>query len=238
MKGSGIDMNWLLIIVVVILVVNALIGMKVGFIKTVFSLCSMIVALVLTLWISPYVNDAMKGNEKFVNYVGTKVEKILPLVEDKADQKAKETAIDKMALPESIKNALLENDNAKVYEDLAVNSFKDYLKSYITGIVINALAFIVTFIVLLVLLWVLCFALNIISKLPLLNQINKMGGLIAGVVHGLVVVWLLFVLITVFASSEWGQKAMEMIKDNQILSIIYNNNFILKFVTSASKIIK
>lgn len=231
-------MNWLLIIVLAILAVNALIGMKAGFIKTAFSLFSMIVALGLTLWISPYVNDSMRGNEKLYHYVGTKVERILPVIEKNSDKKVQEAAIDKMLLPKSIKNSLLVNNNKEVYKKLAVKSFKGYMKSYLTGIVINALAFSITFIVLLIVLWVLCFALNIISKLPLLNQINKMAGLLAGLVHGLVVVWLLFILLTVFGSSTWGQKAMEMIGNDTILSMIYNNNFILKFITSASKILK
>lgn len=231
-------MNWLLIIVLAILVVNALIGMKAGFIKTAFSLFSMILALGLTLWISPYVNDYMRGNEKLNNYVGSKVEKVLPIIEKNADKKAQETVIDKMLLPKSIKNSLLENNNKEVYKKLSVKSFKGYMKNYLTGIVINALAFSVTYIILLIILWALCFTLNIISKLPLLNQINKLAGLLAGLVHGLVVVWLLFILLTVFGSSTWGQKAMEMIGNDTILSMIYNNNFILKFITSASKMLK
>ncbi len=231
-------MNWLLLIVLAILVVNALIGMKVGFIKTIFSLLSMIVALVLTLWISPYVNNYMRGNDQVYEHISKGVEKVLPIIEEGANEKAQESIIDNLSLPNSIKSSLLENNKAEVYKELSVNSFKEYLKSYLTGIIINALAFSITFIVLLIILWVLCFALNIISKLPLLNQINKLAGLLAGLIHGLVVVWLLFILLTVFGSSEWGQKAMEMIGDDKILSMIYNNNVILHFVTSIAKIIK
>jgi uncharacterized membrane protein required for colicin V production len=231
-------MNWLLLVVIIILVVNALIGLKAGFIKTAFSLLSMIIALVLTLWISPYANNYMRGNDKICDYVSTRVEKILPMIEEKADKKAQESVIDKMSLPKSIKSSLLKNNNAEAYKKLSVNSFKDYMRSYLTGIILNALAFCITFIVLLILLWILSFALNIISKLPLLNQINKMAGLLVGLVHGLVVVWLLFILLTVFGSSAWGQKAMEMIGNDSILSLIYNNNFILKFITSASKMLK
>ena len=50
----GILMNWLLIVVIGIIIMNALIGRKVGLIKIVFSLFSFIIALLLTTWISPY----------------------------------------------------------------------------------------------------------------------------------------------------------------------------------------
>lgn len=230
-------MNWLLIAVVAILVVNSLIGMKAGMIKTIFSLCSMVIALLLTVWLSPYVNDYMRGNDKIYEAVSTKVEKILPVIDKSSDKNEQVTLIEGMSLPKSIKDALIENNNADAYKKLAVKNFKDYVKGYVTGIVINALAFSLTFIVILILLWVISIALDIISKLPLLNQINKLAGLIAGFVHGVVLVWLLFIILTVFSSSEIGQKAMVMIGENQFLSLLYDYNYLLNFVISATKIL-
>ncbi|MDD3173860.1 MAG: CvpA family protein [Herbinix sp.] len=228
-------MNWLLIVVLAILVVNSLIGMKVGMIKTIFSLFSMVIALGLTIWISPHVNDFMRGNDKLCNYISTKVEKVLPLIEEKADKNDQVSLIEGLSLPQSLKNSLIENNNAEVYKELSVNGFNGYISSYLMGIIINALAFSVTFITILILLWVISIALDIISMLPLLKQINKTAGLLAGLVHGLVVVWLFFIVLTVFQSSELGQKAMAMISEDQILSLIYNNNFLLGFITSAAK---
>lgn len=232
-------MNWLLIIVVAILAINMLIGMKAGFIKTVFSLCSIVVAIILTLWISPVVSNYMKGNDKIHNAISTKVEKMLPFSEEKTESGKEETLIKELPIPKSIQNALIENNNKDAYVnlDIEIGNFKGYVNSYLTGMVINALSFMLTFIVILILLWVVCIALDIISKLPLLNQLNKTAGLAAGLVHGLVVIWLFFILVTVFQSSELGQKAMAMIGDSQVLSLIYNNNFLLQFITSIKKVI-
>jgi len=231
-----IFMNWLLVIVLAILVINTLIGMKVGFIKTVFSLCSMVVAVILTIWLNPYVNDFMRGNEKIYDSISTKVEKVVPIKESTVASE-QDSLIQGLSLPQSIKDALVKNNNVDVYKALSINSFKDYVTNYLTGIIINALSFIITFIVLLILLWAICIALDIVSKLPLINQINKTAGSLAGLIHGLVVVWLFFILVTVFGSSSLGQKALEMIGDSQILSFVYNNNFILKFITGVTKMI-
>lgn len=230
-------MNWLLIVVLGILFINTLIGFKAGFIKTVFSLCSMIVAVVLTLWINPYVNNFMRGNDKIYQGIQEKVEKILPLTEKELTTSDQVSEIEGLSLPQSIKDSLIENNNAEVYKALAINNFKDYVSNYLTGMIINAMSFIITFVVILIILWIICFALNIVSKLPILNGINKTAGLVAGLLHGLVVVWLFFILVTVFSSSELGQKAMNMIGDSQVLSFIYNNNLILRFITSITKII-
>lgn len=230
-------MNWLLIIVLAILLVNAMIGMKVGFIKTVFSLFSLIIALVLTVWISPVVNNYLKSNDTVYEGINSRVEKMLPFEEEETEPEDQTSLIEELKIPQSLKDSLVENNNSEVYKALAANSFKDYVSNYLTGVMINALAFFGTFIVLLIILWVLCFALDIVSKLPILDQINKSIGLLAGVVHGLVVIWLFFILLTVFGSTEFGQNIMKLVDESQILSIIYNNNFLLRFITSATKMI-
>lgn len=237
-------MNWLLFVVLAILIGNALIGRKVGFVKTVFSLCSMIVAIVLTLLISPTINDLMKGNEKFYNYIEDKVGKIVQAEAKETEEEAKETKneeeikfIGKLPLPQSIKDTLTKNKDSKENGILSSGGLKDYIVKYLAEVIIKALAFTVTFIIILILLWAICFALNLISKLPILNSVNKTAGLLAGLVHGLVIVWIFFILLTVFGGTLFGQDTLKMIGENEILSFIYNNNLLLRFVTSATKLI-
>lgn len=230
-------MNVLLIVVLAILIINGLMGMKAGLIKTVFSLFSMIIAVVLTLWVSPYINNYMRNSDNIYEGISSKVVKMLPFSEKEIVDKGQEEFIQELSLPQSLKDSLIKNNTAKVYKEMAIDSFQDYVSNYLTGVIINGMAFIITFVIVLILLWVICFALNIVSKLPLLNQINKTAGLVAGLVHGLVVVWIFFILITVFGSTEPGQKALEMIGQDQTLSFIYNNNYLLKFVTNITKIL-
>lgn len=230
-------MNVLLIVVLAILIINGLMGMKAGLIKTVFSLFSMIIAVVLTLWVSPYINNYMRNSDNIYEGISSKVVKMLPFSEKEIVDKGQEEFIQKLSLPQSLKDSLIKNNTAKVYKEMAIDNFQDYVSNYLTGVIINGMAFIITFVVVLILLWVICFALNIVSKLPLLNQINKTAGLAAGLVHGLVVVWIFFILITVFGSTGPGQKALEMIGQDQTLSFIYNNNYLMKFVTNITKIL-
>ena len=230
-------MNWLLVVVLMILLGNAIIGMKVGFIKTIFSLVSLILALILTLWISPMVKNYMNTNEKFYNGIASKIEKMLPFGEDEIAQKEQAKAIEELKVPKSIKKGLLENNTAQHYKEMAINSFKQYVSNYLAGVIINSLAFIMTFVLILILLWVIFMALDLISKLPLLNQVNKTAGLLAGLLHGLIVVWLFFILLNVFASTQFGQSLLKLVGENEILSIIYNNNILLRFITGATKFI-
>jgi uncharacterized membrane protein required for colicin V production len=223
-------MNWILIAVLAIIFFNAMIGLRVGFIKTVFSLVSMIAALLISVWLSPNVSSMLKSNEKFHSMVKEQVVKMLDLEEKEKDISDEEEFMKGLPLPVSIKESLIEQ------RDKGVKNLKEYITSYVTGLIINAVAFILTFILAMIALWALCFALNIVSKLPILNSINKLAGFAAGLVHGLVIVWVVFILITMFGGAKFGQDAFAMIERSKILSIIYDNNLLLKFITNAVKL--
>ncbi|NLL72334.1 MAG: CvpA family protein [Clostridiales bacterium] len=225
-------MNWLLLIVLAIIIINALIGRKVGLIKIVFSLFSFIIALFLTTWISPSVNEMLINNESFYQKTNQKVEEVLfsKVEEDIAEAGDIEKLIASLPLPQTIKDSLQAN------KEKQETNIKSYITSQVTAIVINALAFVFTFIVIFIALWVISIALNIISKLPILNQINKIAGLFVGGLQGLVIVWILFVILTVISGSEIGQSAILQINNSKILTYIYDRNILLNTVMSISTI--
>jgi uncharacterized membrane protein required for colicin V production len=219
----------LLIVVLGIIIVNAFIGRKVGLIKIVFSLFSFIAALLLTSWVSPSINGMLKNNEAFYQKTYEKVETMLSLENKESDNQ--DEMIKQLPLPKSIRETLLEN---KAKQEANI---KSYITTQVTGIVINAMAFILTFIIVFIGLWVVSIALNIISKLPVLNQINKTAGFFVGALQGLVIVWIIFLILTVISSSALGKSAFQQIEESAILSFIYNNNFFLNIVLNAVKII-
>ena len=144
-------MNWLLIVVLGIIIVNAFIGRKVGLIKIVFSLFSFIAALLLTSWVSPSINGMLKNNEAFYQKTYEKVETMLSLENKESDNQ--DEMIKQLPLPKSIRETLLEN---KAKQEANI---KSYITTQVTGIVINAMAFILTFIIVFIGLWVVSIAL-------------------------------------------------------------------------------
>jgi uncharacterized membrane protein required for colicin V production len=229
-------MNTLVLVVLGIILIFTFLGYRAGLIKTVFSICSMIVALVLTLLISPQVSKALQANEDVVGYFSEKVDKALNLDKVADDSISDKTSgIDKLPIPASMKDSLKKNCTEKAYEVLGVSSFTDFVSHSIARMIINALAFVVTFLVLIIVLRILSFTLDLISKLPVLNQINKLAGLTAGLVQGMIVVWLLCIVLTMFSGSALGKTCFEMINESKFLGFIYNNNFILNFVVDIKK---
>ncbi|HHT88073.1 MAG TPA: CvpA family protein [Clostridiales bacterium] len=220
-------MNWMLIIVLGIIILNALIGRKIGLIKIIFSLFSFIIALVLSVWISPSVNGLLRNNEAFYEKASRKVEDIL--FQEQTAASNEDDLIEGLPLPKSIKESLMEG---KAEQEANI---KSYITTHVTDIAVKSLAFIITFAVVFVALWVLSIALNIISKLPILNQLNKLAGLLVGGLQGVIIVWILFILVTVFSGTELGSSSFEQIENNMLLSFLYDKNILINIVLDAVK---
>lgn len=230
-------MNWLLIAVVLILVGYAIKGGKVGFIKTVFSIFSVVIALVLSITISPSVGKILQNNEKINTSITTRIEKIIKLEETDTKVTDEVEVINGLNLPKSLKNSLIENNNTEMYKALSIHNFKEYISSYLAAVIINALSFIIVFIVINIILLVLSSVLGIISKLPILNGLNKTAGILVGLLQGLIVIWVLCIVLTASLGTKSGQYIYELVNQSKLLSSIYNNNILLNVVTNLAKIL-
>lgn len=225
-------MNWILLLVIAIFGLFGWLGVKKGFVKLFFSLISTIAALIFAALFSPVTATIMKNNDSFVSFMDEKVESLIDFTkeEETAEGSKQESLIDGLPLPEIFKEALVEDNTKQNYADLQAANFKEYVCRRITNMIINAIAFVITLAVAIIALAVLCVMLNLLAKLPLLHQINTAAGLAAGLAEGLLLVWILFVVFTMFGGNAFGQNALAMIAENPILDFIYKNNLISKFI--------
>lgn len=229
--------NILLIGVGIFSIVMILIGLKRGLIKMAFSLVSIVVVLILINILTPSVKQLLKSTpvytmvieniEKYVDEHVTEATKDMTQTGVGAQQKI----IDGLPLPNEIRNALKENNNQDSYAILDVNSFTAYVSASLADMVVGALAFIILYIVLSILLRILVNVLNIVTKLPVISTFNAAGGALIGLVEAIAIIWIACIVVTAFSSTEWGQTVCKAISDNGILSFIYDNNIIQKFIT-------
>ncbi len=226
-------MNWILIAVIVIIGALAFIGFKKGMIKMVFSLVSTIAALLIAMLFSPVVAGMMKSNEAIVGFFDEKIAAVVDFSSEEVKEETEEEQqswIESLPLPETFKQSISENNTEENYLSMQVDRFEEYACRQITNMIINAIAFVVTLVLAIIALAILCKTLDLLAKLPLLKQINAAAGLAAGAAEGLLVVWILFVILTMFAGTEFGSEAMGMIAENPLLDFLYKNNMVSKFI--------
>lgn len=143
--------------------------------------------------------------------------------QDQQIQKIKESIF-----PEFFKEKLLENNNSAIYEELGVTTFPEYAAAYISRMFINVLSFLVTFLMAIIIVKALMVAVDILGELPGVGLFNHLGGAAVGILLAVLLVWLLFLVITVLYSTEIGTSCFEMIKESSILTFLYEKNILLE----------
>lgn len=138
-----------------------------------------------------------------------------------------------MVSEQNIKNMVVNNDIVKIINqtDGSVKSIMvSIAAAKLADIIFSAIVYIIVFIVVFAILKVIVVATNIVSRLPVIRQANKIGGLALGLVEGLIAVWIMFVVITACGSMEWAADALTDINNSKLLSMLYESDIILKLI--------
>ena len=233
-------MNWLVWVVIVFFGIHMIVGWYRGLLKSVVKTGAIILSLYIAMHCYMYVGKAInKITNMEDNIANTVSENILNRIDETISTKAEQMlAIDSIPVPESIKTSLVDNNNHEIYEELGVSDFVDYIGHYVGCLIINGVSYIGTALVIyIILLLLLKGVIEFVSELPIVNGLDKVGGVILGMVRAVINIWICCIGVTIIGSSELGQYLFGMINSNVFLSAIYNNNLLLEFVTNIGKIL-
>ena len=171
------------------------------------------------LGISSKILDGEKDSEKVVEEL---------MEEEEIPEDVQIQAIEMADLPEIFKELLNENNNAEVYEKLGVQTFAQYVGTYIAKLLIHVATFLSLFLLVTIILRAFVFALNVVNDIPVFGLVNRLAGGVAGAAFSLTVVWFLFIVVTLFYTTEIGREIYETIQGNTYTRYLLENNPLLK----------
>ena len=107
---------------------------------------------------------------------------------------------------------------------------EEAVSGYLADQILQAVAFLITLILISVLVQGIAFSLGLAAKLPVLHGLNQLAGLVFGLAEGVLLVWIFFFAVTVFAATDWGGQLLAMISDSGILSWLYRENILFELL--------
>ena len=224
-------MNWLFWVVLAFIAYHIIDGLRRGFIRKVVSAVSLVITLVLVTYLTPQITTFVQDNTSLHENLQEKCSNLFLNEEYNEDVKTDQVLmIENMDLPENIKEMLLENNNTESYDVLAVSGFHDYIGAYLANMIINALAYLLSFLIVWTAIRAVLLALDVVTKLPILHGINRLAGGALGLVYGIVLVWIAFLLVTILCNGDLGRQFFGLISENPFLLFLYNQNVIAKIV--------
>ena len=196
------------IIIVAIILLSTFLAYRKGLITLAIQLVAVVIAIVLTLLLYKPVSNVI---------------------------------INVTAIDETIQNAILEEANNimtndeeganQVVETIQNNMLPETARTISINIIQGAVILILYVIIRIILRFVTALA-NLVAKLPILNQFNKLGGVIYGILRGLLIVYILLLLVNVSGEKEKKNKVYttveesyigKMMNENNVLSVLFTN---------------
>lgn len=224
-------MNWLFGVIAGLIAYQVIDGFFKGFIRKAVSALTLVLTLVLVTRLTPQITTFIEEKTSLQTSLQETCSEIF--LDEEYDENVKNDQvhmIENMNLPDNMKEMLLENNNSEAYDLLHVTGFHQYVGAYLANMIINAMAYLISFVIVWTAIKAVLLALDIVTKLPILHGINKLAGGLLGLVQGIVLTWVVFLLAAVLCNGEMGQRFMELIYENPFLTLLYNYNFIMKIV--------
>lgn len=210
-------MDWKIILIdiitVAVIVISALLGKKRGLIKTVSGILALILSFTLAGYLATATTPAI--SEKYV------LPKVTISLEEQIDAIAGADAEDNTAIADALEQIGVPKDIIEsTFTDAIANPLNS-ISSFISEKLTYAVLFVVYFIILMILISLLFRLLDLASRVPVLNFINKFLGLLAGVVWGY---FLVKIVSSVFTNFDF-YLTNEMVSQTFILKFIMNLSF-------------
>ena len=135
--------TWLGLAVLVLLAFSMVDGYRHCFVKEVVSALLVLISFALVWLINPYVNQFIRENTAVYEKIQTSSESFVSsLVDGRGimDEEGQNELISSMNLPELLQKGIAENNTASVYQQLAANTFAEYISGYLANVAVNCLS--------------------------------------------------------------------------------------------------
>lgn len=144
--------------------------------------------------------------------------------------------IEALPVPDVLKELLLDYNNSEGYRSLNVGSFQEYIIEFIATVILNVLSFVAAVIIVQLFLWVAIAALDIIAHVPVIRFVNRIAGLLLGLLQALFLIWLFFLILSMLSATDIGRNLMVMVQESEMLTYLYDSNLFLRIVLRAAAI--
>lgn len=215
----------------------------------VLSVGTLILSIMITGFLGPIFSDSLCGSRIIMDYVSEQVNTSLGIEQTMNDaidvatgkkekedmtvsSKLQKSIVEQLGLPNLVSSSVLDGtaDIVNAAGKVTAKRFSDYLCREIARLIIRGITYIVLFVMIRIVLKIMVRVFGIVDKIPVVEDVSQLAGGIAGAFTGFVVVWIGFLFLLAFSGTSFGVSCYQCINESPILSFLYNNNLLLKWI--------
>lgn len=206
------------IIIVAIIALNVYFCYKKGLVNLAVGLIAVFAAIILAIiFYKPVTNIIIENTEFDETIENFIIESFAP--EGTESGQVKYVGI-LSYLETEVENVINEKKEEVVYETADVMAEK----------IINLVVFIAIFTIVRVVLFALTFVADAITSLPILKQLDDVGGILYGLVKSLLIIYVVLAIVSLIVSFTDSTTIISTINSSYITKLFYNNNILLNLI--------
>lgn len=226
-------MNWLYFTVMGYIITSALRGYHRGFIRVVYSIVSLIAAIIFVSFTTPVLRDVLLESTTIKQQIETGSE---AYIRKQIGKKLKDGTwqgiadLSSFALPKSVQKELNKAANSSVSEILESQGVYQKMAEAAADLCVTAIALAAGWIIIWVILHFIRKRLYKFARKPGIHLINMILGFFAGIVKAFLVIWVAFLLIRMTQILPYSAMLLRMIEENAVLQGLYEKNIVLELI--------
>lgn len=223
-----------LIITLLIFIICAGVGYRKGLVEITTGLVAGIAVMLLVAIVSPILSQIIidyttvdeQISQGFVEYILSNTDVTYEIGGETVVYDEVQAVLD-INLPSSLRDKILENNNVSMYTELGVNNFYEYVGSYIARWIIRLTTYIIVLIAAMLFMKMFVFSLLMISRVPLINGVNRAGGLVIGIFVAIIAMWIFYIVADLLHQMQWSIDFIGETTNYKFFEILYRENPIM-----------
>ena len=208
------------IVIVAIIALCLFLGYRRGLTGSLLKILSFVLAIVIAFILFKPVSNLVINHTNWDDSLKTSIEQFIT--------EKTSTPEEKSSLPQVIVDYIDETMAQSVNEAKEV-AIENTAQS-VTNLIVNAGVWIAVFIIARILLIFIRFITALIAKLPVINQFDKLGGILYWILEAFVILYVLLAIISFIAPMINNAEFIDALNKSFIGSMLYNNNILLKIL--------
>lgn len=230
-------MNYIFdVVLIAIITASVIISKKRGFIKSSYTVLSLIISAILIVTLQQPFTDYLSKSALGQTVRERVEEQVLGVSEDEIaeieDTEDAETAVkvgEMMGLPVFMMEFLdekLEKQAAAV--ETMKNDALTVLTDTVTEVILKIASIILLFLIVRLAVFLILRLLDLIFKFPILSSVNSFLGILIGALNGLLIVYIICALLTLLAPTEALSSIGGIVDSTILVKFFYHNNLLIE----------
>lgn len=231
-------MNIIDIGILVILAVSVIYGLYKGFLHTVLSLACCLISVAVAFTFGPMLADIVSGRQGVSASLATYTDAVARVGDwdlastpvDQLSEGAISQVLSSVHLPESISKVLKTNLENHAFAGTGLTTVNDYVSNTVVRAAVNVLSYIACYALCFLVLSMIVNLIHHVFRLPLLKQLDWLAGGAFGLVRGVLIVYVLFLLLPIVSTVVPLPQFDALLAQSTLAPVFQSNGFIASVI--------